>query len=259
MILPSFVPGSDPGPSFPALMKTLGMDPFPSSGTNVAVPHGTTCLAVKYADGVLIAGDRRATGGNFILYRETEKVMQTDEFSGVAISGAAGPAVEMIKLLQTTLEHYEKMEGRPLTLEGKANQLSSLVRENMPAASQGLAVMPLFAGFEPRTGTGHIWDFDYTGGRYEEREYVTIGSGGTHAGTVVKLGWRSQLDRAAAVRLVCRALFEAADSDAATGGPDRLRGIFPRLASITSAGWTDVPDDELSRVFAEIEEEVRQR
>lgn len=259
MTLPRFGSGADPGPSFLDLLKASGVDPFPAAGAPMQVPHGTTCLAIKYVDGVLMAGDRRASGGNLILYRETEKVVQADEFSGVAISGAAGPAVEMIKLFQAQLEHYEKMEGRPLTLEGKANQLSSMVRDNLPAALQGLGVYPLFAGFEPKTSTGHIWDYDGTGGRYEEREYVTIGSGGTHAGTVLKLGWRSGLDRSAALRLACRALWEAADADTATAGPDTIRGIFPRVATITSGGWTDVPDQELATVFAAIEEEVRQR
>ena len=259
MSIPRFEPGADPGPSFLNLLKASGVDPFPSAVGPLSVPHGTTCLAIKYADGVVIAGDRRASGGNLIMYRETEKVVQADEFSGVAISGAAGPAVEMIKLFQAQLEHYEKMEGRPLTLEGKANQLSSMVRDNLPAAMQGLAVLPLFAGFEPKSGTGHIWDYDGTGGRYEEREFVTIGSGGTHAGTVIKIGWRSGLDRTTAVRLACRALWEAADSDTATGGPDTIRGIYPRMATITRDGWADVADSELADVFASIEQEVRQR
>ena len=257
--LPRFDAGNDPGPGFVELLKATGNLVSVDPRTTVDVPHGTTCLAIKFVDGVLVAGDRRASGGGLVLYRETEKVVQADEFSGVAISGAAGPAVEMIKLFQTTLEHYEKMEGRPLTLEGKANQLSSMVRDNLPAAMQGLGVYPLFAGFEPRTSSGHIWDYDGTGGRYEEREYVTIGSGGTHAGTVIKIGWRSGLSRQDALRLACRALWEAADSDTATGGPDKLRGIYPRVATITSAGWTDVADQELADVFAAIEEEVRQR
>jgi len=188
-----------------------------------------------------------------------DKVVQADEFSGVAISGAAGPAVEMIKLFQLQLEHYEKMEGHPLSLEGKANQLSFMIRNNMPAAMQGLAVLPLFAGFEPQDGTGHIWDFDMTGGRYEEREFVAIGSGSLHAGTVIKVGWRSSLDRGAAVALACRSLWEAAEADAGTGGPDLLRRVYPVVATITADGWEPVPDEELDGIFRSIEEEVRSR
>lgn len=257
--LPSFTPGLDPGPSFLDLLKATGTDPFPAAAAGVDVPHGTTCVALKYEDGVIIAGDRRATAGNLIRNRDMDKVVQADDFSGVAISGAAGPAVEMIKLFQLQLEHYEKMEGHPLSLEGKANQLSFMIRDNLPAAMQGMVVLPLFAGFEPKDGTGHIWDFDATGGRYEEREYVTIGSGGMHAGTVIKVGWRSSLDRVAALRLACRALWEAADADSATGGPDLLRGIYPLVASITAQGWTPVDDTELADVFRSIEEEVRAR
>ena len=259
MSLPRFTPGTDPGPSFLELLKATGGVPFPGAPGELVIPHATTCVALKYSEGVVIAGDRRATAGNLIRNRAMDKVVQADEFSGVAISGAAGPAVEMIKLFQLQLEHYEKMEGHPLSLEGKANQLSFMIRDNLPAAMQGMVVLPLFAGFEPQDGTGHIWDFDATGGRYEEREYVSIGSGGMHAGTVIKVGWRSSLDRAAAVRLACQALWEAADADSATGGPDALRGIYPVMATITSAGWTPVTDEELSGVFASIEAEVKTR
>ena len=257
--LPRFAQGKDPGPSFVDLLKQSGLSPFSSPASEVDVPHGTTCLALRFSDGVLIAGDRRDTAGNLIRSRHMDKVVQADMYSGVAFSGAAGPSMEMIKLFQLQLEHYEKMEGKSLSLEGKANQLSAMIRENMPAAMQGLAVLPLFAGYEPADGSGHIWDFDVTGGRYEEREHVTIGSGGMHAGTVLKVGWRSTLDRSAAVTLACRALWEAAEADAATGRPDFLRGLFPIMATIGAGGWSTVPDAELEAVFRAIEEEVRTR
>jgi proteasome beta subunit len=226
---------------------------------SLGVPHATTCVALRYSDGVLIAGDRRATSGNWISHRGMEKVMQTDRFSAVAIAGAAGPAMEMIKLFSLQLEHYEKMEGRSLTLEGKANQLSAMVRGNLPAAMQGMMVIPLFGGFDPDTNEGRIWDYDATGGRYEEREYVAIGSGSLLAGTVVKVGWKSDLSRESAIALACRALWEAADSDSATGGPDALRGVYPIVATINQAGWTQVTDNVLAEVFASIAEEVRTR
>jgi len=259
MTVPMFAPENDPGSSFMQLLKATGIDPFGQAAGDLEVPHGTTCVALRFVDGVVIAGDRRATAGHLIRSKNMDKVVQADEFSGVAISGAAGPAVEMIKLFQLQLEHYEKMEGHPLSLEGKANQLSFMIRNNLPAAMQGLAVLPLFAGFEPRDGTGHIWDFDMTGGRYEEREFVAIGSGSLHAGTVIKVGWRSTLDSSAAVALACRALWEAAEADSATGGPDLLRGIYPVVATITSNGWVSVPDADLEVTFRAIEDEVKTR
>ncbi|MFM7262743.1 MAG: proteasome subunit beta [Acidimicrobiales bacterium] len=259
MGLPLFGPVDDPGPSFLGLLKSTGISPFAEPNGDVQVPHGTTCVAMRYAEGVLVAGDRRATAGNFIRHRTVEKVVQADDFSAVAISGAAGPAVAMIRLFQLQLEHYEKMEGHPLTLEGKANQLSAMVRDNLPAALSGMAVLPLFAGYEVRDGSGHIWDFDITGGRYEETDFVAIGSGSMHAGTVVKVGWRSTLDRNAAVELACRALWEAAEADAATGGPDMLRGIYPIMATISAGGWQEVDDAEMESVFRAIEQEQRSR
>lgn len=259
MGLPMFGPVEDPGPSFLGLLKSTGLNPFDGMGADGDVPHGTTCVALRFTGGVLVAGDRRATAGLRISHRAMEKVLQADEFSAVAISGAAGPAVTMIRLFQTQLEHYEKIEGHPLSLEGKANQLSAMVRENLPAAMGGLAVSPLFAGFEPKDGTGHIWDFDITGGRYEETDFVAIGSGSLHAGTVIKVGWRSTLDRATAVALACRALWEAAEADAGTGGPDLLRGIYPIMATITAEGWRQVDDAEMDTVFRAIGEEQRTR
>jgi proteasome beta subunit len=189
-----------------------------------------------------------------------EKVVQADEFSGVAIAGTAGPAMEMIKVFQLQLEYYEKVEGQPLSLEGKANQLSMLVRQNLPAALQaGIVVVPLFAGFDPLAGRGRLWDFDITGGRYEERDFVATGSGSTLASTVLRLGWRQGLTRDEAVALAARSLWEAADADAATGGPDVLRGIYPIVASIDSTGWSRVADATLAATYDTIMGEVRKR
>ena len=259
--MPLFPIGTDPGSSFPELLKRVGLDPTLdlSGGADLHVPHATTCVALRYADGVVMAGDRRATSGNLISHRGMEKVVQADQFSGVAIAGAPGPAMEMIKLFQLQLEHYEKVEGSSLSLEGKANQLSMMVRGNLPAAMQGMVVVPIFAGFDLLRVNGRLFTYDVTGGRYEEHDYVATGSGSLHAGTVIKLGWRDGIDRAAAVALACRGLWEAADADSATGGPDTLRRIYPVVATITADGWARLADDELAGVFTAIAEEVGSR
>ena len=262
--MPLFTPGSDPGSSFPELLRRVGLGAAPDTGLSadkpdLGVPHATTCVALRFADGVVMAGDRRATSGNLISHRGMEKVVQADQHSGVAIAGAAGPAMEMIKLFQLQLEHYEKVAGSSLSLEGKANQLSLMVRGNLPAAMQGMVVVPIFAGYDLLRTVGRLFTYDVTGGRYEEHDYVATGSGMLHAGTVVKIGWREGLDRAAAVALACRGLWEAADADSATGGPDALRGIYPVVATITADGWTRLDDGELATVFESIADEVRAR
>jgi len=260
MAMPIFTPGDDPGSSFPELLRRIGAAaPTPSGAHDAlgAVPHATTCVAMRYEDGVVMAGDRRATAGNLISHRSMEKVVEADRFSGVAIAGAAGPAMEMVRLFQLQLEHYEKVEGASLSLEGKANQLSMMVRGNLQSAMMGLAVVPIFAGFDERRGRGRLWDFDVTGGRYEEREFVATGSGSLHAGTVVKLGWRPELDRDAAVDLACRALWEAADADSATGGPDVLRGIYPVIATITAEGWSRLDDEDLAARYERLAVDLR--
>jgi proteasome beta subunit len=259
MSMPMFTPGTDPGSSFPELLKRVGLATSVDFAGDVSVPHATTCVALRFADGVVMAGDRRATSGNIISHRGMEKVVQADQHSGVAIAGAAGPAMEMIKLFQLQLEHYEKVEGSSLSLEGKANQLSMMVRGNLPAAMQGMVVVPIFAGYDLRRANGRLFTYDVTGGRYEEHDYVATGSGMLHAGTVVKMGWRDSLDRSAAVALACRSLWEAADADSATGGPDLLRGIYPVVATITAEGWQRLADDELVAVFESIASEVRGR
>jgi proteasome beta subunit len=257
--MPRFDPVQDPGSNFPELLKRVGLSnaPLPAALGELTVPHATTCVALTYADGVVMAGDRRATAGNLISHRSMEKVVQADRYSGVAIAGAAGPAMEMIRLFQLQLEHYEKVEGAALSLEGKANQLSMMVRGNLPAAMQGMVVVPLFAGFDTRRDVGRLWAYDVTGGRYEEREHIATGSGSLHAGTVIKVGYRTGMSRDDAVALVCRALWEAADADSATGGPDALRGIYPIVATVTSDGWERLGDEELARRYEEIAAEVR--
>jgi proteasome beta subunit len=194
-----------------------------------------------------MAGDRRATSGFAIASRRIEKVFAADDTSGVAIAGAAGPAVELIRLFQTQLEHYEKIEGEPLSLEGKANQLGQLVRSNLPAAMQGFVVVPLFAGFDERRGEGRVFSFDVTGGKYEEEDFQANGSGGVHARNWIKAQWHESISRDASIDLALRALFAAADEDAATGGPDLVRRIFPTVGVIDASGFVFIGDDEIAR------------
>jgi proteasome beta subunit len=260
--MPFFSPGQDPGPDFAELLRRSSVAaPVPTEpvGSELRVPHGTTVVAVRYADGVVLAGDRRATSGNLISHRSIEKVFPADQHSGVAIAGAAGPAIEMVKLFQLQLEHYEKVEGAALSLEGKANQLGQMVRNHLPAAMQGLAVVPLFAGFDVRRGVGRLFQYDVTGGRYEEHEIATTGSGSLHAGTVLKLGWREDLDRDVTLDLALTALFTAADEDSATGGPDLVRGIYPVVATITAGGFRRVDDTELEERSRRLLEEFEAR
>jgi len=257
--MPFFEPTDDPGSNFPELLRRVGLGADAPSAGSIDVPHATTCVALRYGDGVVMAGDRRATSGNLISHRSMEKVVQADRYSGVAIAGAAGPAMEMIRLFQLQLEHYEKVEGTTLSLEGKANQLSMMVRGNLPAAMQGMVVVPLFAGWDLRREVGRLFAYDVTGGRYEEREYVATGSGSLHAGTVIKVGFETDMGRDEAIDLAVRSLWEAADADSATGGPDTLRGIYPIVATVTSEGWVPVDDTDLAPRFDALADEVRAR
>jgi len=226
----------------PELLEVRG-----SGGTMPEVPHGTTVAAIRFADGVAMGGDRRATEGMTIAQRDIEKVFPADEFSAVAIAGAAGPAIEMVRLFQTELEHYEKIEGFPLSLEGKANKLGQMVRSNLPLAMQGLVVLPLFCGYDTRRNTGRIFRYDVTGGRWEDADYHATGSGGKDARASLKKRYRSDMDAAVAVDVLMEALYDAADEDAGTGGPDLVRGIFPVVATVTGRGYQRVADDELRK------------
>ena len=216
------------------------------------VPHGTTVLAVRYRDGVIMAGDRQATAGYQVASRRIEKIFKADDFSGVGIAGAAGPAVEMAKLFQTELEHYEKVEGDSLSLEGKANKLGQMIRMNLPAAMQGLAVVPIFAGYDDKTGVGRLFKYDITGGRYEETNFESQGSGSKDARDSLKKLWKRDMSRDEALRVALEALIDAADEDVGTGGPDLIRGIFPTVKTITHDGFGDMPDDEVRRVCEDI-------
>ncbi|MDI2126645.1 proteasome subunit beta [Yinghuangia seranimata] len=216
---------------------------LPATPVTVEAPHGTTIVAVTFPGGVVMAGDRRATMGNLIAQRDIEKVFPADEYSCVGIAGTAGLAVEMVKLFQVELEHYEKIEGTTMSLEGKANRLTQMIRGNLPMAMQGLAVVPLFAGYDLDAGVGRIYSYDITGGRSDEQQgYTSVGSGSLFARGALKKLYRDDLNADQAVTVCVQALYDAADDDSATGGPDLSRKIFPIVTVVTDEGlsrWTD--------------------
>lgn len=253
-------PGSS---SFVDFLAAHSPDLLPGSGATVGhldragdlAPHATTIVALAFRDGVVMAGDRRATMGSLIAHREIEKVYPADEFSAVGIAGTAGIAVELVRLFQLELEHYEKIEGALLSLDGKANRLSTMIRSNLGLAMQGLAVVPLFAGFDTARETGRIFSYDVTGGRYEERDHHSIGSGSVFARGALKKLWRPGLDAGQAVRVAVEALYDAADDDSATGGPDAVRRIWPVVSTVTAAGYERIPEEALARAAEQIIDE----
>jgi proteasome beta subunit len=208
------------------------------------LPHGTTIVAARFTNGVVMAGDRRATAGNMIAQHDIEKVFRSDDYSCVGIAGVAGIGLELVRLFQLELEHYEKLEGRTLSLEGKANRLSAFVRGNLSAAMQGLVVVPLFAGFDAEASQGRIFSYDATGGRYEERPYHAVGSGSVFARGALKKLYTDSLSADDAVLLCMQALYDAADDDSATGGPDLARQIYPVVAVITADGFRRLTEAE---------------
>jgi proteasome beta subunit len=214
------------------------------------LPHGTTVLALKYEGGVVIGGDRRATEGFQIAGRRIEKVFKIDDYSAMAIAGTAGPCIEMAKLFQTELEHYEKLEGLQLSTEGKANKLGQMVKANLPMVFQGLVVIPIYVGYDHRRAEGRIFKYDITGGRYEESEYHSIGSGGKDARNTMREHYKKSLSEDEALRLALLALYNAAEEDVGTGGPDLVRGIYPTCKVITATGIQDVDDKRISQKYA---------
>nr|MBA2465272.1 proteasome subunit beta [Nocardioidaceae bacterium] len=219
---------------------------LPEGSAAGLAPHGTTIVAATYPGGVVMAGDRRATMGNIIAQRDIEKVFPADEYSAVGIAGTAGLAVEMVRLFQTELEHYEKIEGITLSMDGKANRLAALIRSNLGMAMQGLAVVPLFAGYDLVAQQGRIFSYDVTGGRYEETAFHAVGSGSVFARGSLKKLYREDLDADGCVTALVQALYDAADDDSATGGPDLTRRIFPVVSVITGDGFHRLPDDEVA-------------
>lgn len=241
--------GGQPASSFTAMLGSLGLTPtwdLPPGDHSGLAPEATTILALQYADGVAMVGDRQATEGYAVAHRRVQKVFPANRFSAVAISGTAGLALELVRLFQTELEHYEKVEGSPLSLDGKANKLAQMVRAHLPLAMQGLVVVPLFGGYDPWQRRGAIYEFDPAGGHYEEHHFATSGSGGRDARGSLKARYREALDEETAVGVALEALWDAADEDAATGGPDLVRHIYPLVAVVDQEGYREL-DDELIR------------
>jgi proteasome beta subunit len=256
--LTSYAPELLPGQQ-PVEARQTGGDapvsgPHPSGQPALEFEHGTTIVAAKFADGVVLAGDRRATMGSMISKRDVEKVFRSDEFSAMGVAGVWSAAVDMVRLFQVELEHYEKMEGRPLSLAGKANRLATLIRGNLGAAMQGLVVVPLFVGYDEDEETGRIFSYDVAGGPSEERNFYSIGSGSIFArGSLKKLYTRGMARREAILACV-QALYDAADDDSGTGGPDLARQLFPIIATVTADGFSRVtPEDaaEFARTVVE--------
>ena len=208
------------------------------------LPHATTIVAVSCERGVVMAGDRRATAGNLISKRDVDKVFRADEYSAIAIAGTLAIALELVRLFGVELEHYEKMEGRSLTLEGKANRLAKMIRDNLMAAMQGLAVIPLFVGYDEETRSGRIFSYDVAGGPYEEHRFHSIGSGSAFAKSALKKYYADDMPLPDAVLACVQALYDAADDDSATGGPDLPRQIFPVITTITDDGFRRLSDAE---------------
>ncbi|HEX8100663.1 MAG TPA: proteasome subunit beta [Actinomycetota bacterium] len=239
-------------PSFMDLLRAGTPVPQTPSETRMELSHGTTVIALKFADGVIMAGDRRAVEGFSIADERIEKVFPADDYSAIGIAGAAGQAIEIVRLFQTELEHYEKVEGDALSLEGKANRLGQMIRQNFAFALQGLIVVPLFAGYDVRKGEGRLFRYDVTGGRWEEADFHGTGSGAVHARATLKKRFRPGLDRETAIRAAVEALYDASQEDVATGGPNVLRGIYPSVRTITAEGVVEVAEDELRSAFESI-------
>jgi proteasome beta subunit len=229
-----------------------GRRPLPPGISADVAPHATTIVALTCTEGVVMAGDRRATMGNLVASRDIEKVFAADAYSLVGIAGTAGVGIELMRLFQVELEHYEKIEGAMLSLHGKANRLATMVRNNLGAALQGLAVIPLFAGFDVDADdpahAARIFSFDIAGGVYDETGYDAIGSGSLFAKSSLKKRFRSGGTVDHAVRLAMEALYDAAEDDTATGGPDMIRKIFPVVMTVTAEGSRRLTDEESAAV-----------
>jgi proteasome beta subunit len=233
-----------------------GRRPLPMGLSADVAPHATTIVALKTGEGVVMAGDRRATMGNLIASRDIKKVYASDAYSLIGFAGTAGIGLELIRLFQVELEHYEKIEYTLLSLDGKANRLASMVRNNLGAALQGLVAIPLFAGYDQTAPSperaGRIFSFDVAGSLHEERDYDAIGSGSVFAKSSLKKLYRPGLSTMEAAGLAIEALYDAAEDDTATGGPDLIRKIYPIVMSATADGTRQLTDEETGALADEI-------
>lgn len=249
-----------PGSSFTDLLTSMGAAPdmtIPPGAHPVSAPEGTTVLALRHQGGVVMAGDRRATEGHLVAHRRIRKVFPADGYSAVAIAGVAGLAMDMVKLFQVELEHYEKIEGIRLSLEGKASFLARLVRGQLPMAFQGLVVVPIFAGYDDREGRGRVYTFDVVGGRYEETDFGSTGSGARLAKSYLRTAYEEDMTPEAAMALAVNALVAASSEDTGTGAPDLMRGILPNIVRIEADGVSEVPDEEIYPLAVDAVENVR--
>ena len=264
---------NDPGSSFydlvfssraesfglPVRATPQGTNPTSPGPAGPPLPHGTTILALRFRGGVLIAGDRQATEGFQVSSRRIDKVFKADQHSAIAIAGVAGPAIELARLFQVELEHYEKLEGDVLSCEGKANKLAQMVRGNLTMAFQGLVVVPIFGGYDLKRREGRIFKYDVTGGRYEETEYYAVGSGGKDARDTMKILYRRDMPEADALKVAVEALYNAAEDDVGTGGPDLIRGIYPTVKVITEDGVRDLEGPAVADVCRALVEKRREK
>ncbi|HEU4895505.1 MAG TPA: proteasome subunit beta [Acidimicrobiia bacterium] len=249
-----------PGSSFTDLLASMGLSPelkIPTGAAPVSVPEGTTVLALRYADGIVMAGDRRATEGHLVAHRRIKKVYPADLYSAVAIAGTAGLAMDMVNLFQVELEHYEKIEGVRLSLEGKASFLGRLVKGQLPMAFQGLVVVPLFGGYDIKEGRGRVYTYDLIGGRYEETDFGSTGSGSRLAKSYLRTAYEEDVTGEAAMALAINALVAASTEDTATGGPDLKRGILPNVVRIDADGLVEVDDDVIFPLAEHAVENIR--
>ena len=238
----------------PQLLPTGGTQ---LTGNGADLPHGTTIVALKYPGGVLIAGDRRATQGHMIASRDVQKVYITDDYTSVGIAGTAAIAVEFARLYAVELEHYEKLEGVPLTFPGKVNRLSTMVRGNLGAALQGFVALPLLVGYDlddpDPAGAGRIVSFDAAGGHnLEEEGYQSVGSGSLFAKSSIKKLYSRVVDAESALRVAVEALYDAADDDSATGGPDLVRGIYPTAVTLGAEGAEEITEARIAQLARDV-------
>jgi proteasome beta subunit len=247
--LPLFPVSEDPGPSFSSFLTRLGIPPRVPSG--VVDVHATTVVAVRCVEGVVLVGDRRATG-NYIASRDVRKIEAADSTTAIAVSGSAAMGIEFIRIAQLSFEHYEKMTDAVLSLEGKANYLSPLIQRNN--LSTPFIVIPLLAGYDTSSHRGRVFEYDGAGGCYERDDFVTIGSGTPFAEGTLRLGYRDDISLADAIDLAALAVYEAGDNDPSTGGPDFVRNIFPMIVTVTEAGFRELPMDDVASRFRAINE-----
>ncbi|MDH3730085.1 MAG: proteasome subunit beta [Acidimicrobiia bacterium] len=240
-----------PTSSFTSVLSSQGLLPSWDLGDGtIDAAEATTVLSLRYTEGVVMIGDRQATAGNIVAHRRVQKVYPADSFSAVAISGTAGIAIELTRLFQTELEHYEKLEGSRLSLEGKSNYLARMVRQQLPLAMQGLVVVPIFAGYDTDEGVGRLYSFDVVGGRYEEQDFAATGSGSMEAASHLRANFAEGLDEEGALDLGIRALVAAAEEDTATGGPDLRRGIYPTVVTMTADGFAEIDEERVAGLSA---------